>query len=113
MNFMKAINPDCLGAETFVDKDFTPIEYSFEVVNVTLEKPPAGGKEKACFYFRETPKKAFLSNGEVKLLARTLRKADTDDWKGVKLTISCAQKKFAGKPVMGMVITKINGKECR
>jgi hypothetical protein len=113
MNFMKAINPDCLGAENFVDKDFKPIELDLTITNVTLEKPPAGGKEKACFYFDKTPKKAFLSNGEVKLLARKLRKADTDDWKGVVLTISCAEKKFAGKPVMGMIITKINGKEVR
>jgi len=113
MNFMKAINPDCLGAENFVDKEFKAVEFNFTIVNVTTEKPPAGGKEKACFYFKETPKKAFLANGEVKLLARKRRKADTDDWKGVVLTISCAEKKFAGKPVMGMIITKINGKEVR
>ena len=113
MNFMKAINPDCLGADTFVDKDFTPVEYTFEITGVTSEKPPAGGKEKICFRFKETPKKAFLANGEVKLIARVLRKADTDDWVGTKLSISCAEKKFAGKPIMGMIVTKINGKGCR
>lgn len=111
MNFMKVINPDNLGAEAFVDKDFSPITRVLTIKNVTSEKPPTGGKEKACFYFEETDKKAFIANSQVKLLARKTRKADTEDWKGIKLGISCAEKKFAGKPVMGMIITSINGKE--
>lgn len=110
MNFMKLVNPDNLGAEMFVDAQFNPIMHVFTIKHVAKEKPPTGGKEKACFYFEETDKKAFLATGEVKIIARTLRKAETDEWKGVKLGISCAQKRFAGQPVMGMVVVEINGK---
>ena len=111
MNFMTVINPDNLGAGFFVDNDFKPIVKYLTIKNVTSEKPPTGGKEKACFYFDEIDKKAFLPASQVKNIARKTRKADTDDWKGVKLGISCAEKKFAGKPVMGMIIVSINGKE--
>lgn len=112
MHFMKLLNPDNIGAEFFVDADMNPKPMELTISKVTCEAPPTGGKAKACFYFEEIKdKKAFLANGEVKKIPRFLRKGDTESWKGVKLTMSCAQKKFAGKPVMGMVILAINGTE--
>lgn len=114
MHFMKVLNPDNIGAEYFVDSEMNPKVIELTIESVTSEKPPTGGKEKACFYFKEIQgKKCFLANTQVKLIARKLRKADTKDWIGAKVGISCAEKKFAGKPVMGMVIVSINGAEVK
>lgn len=124
MHFMKVLNPDNIGADFFVDKDMNPIEITLTIRDVTSEKPPTGGKLKACFYFEEIKetvptnggdqvvyKKCFLANGEVKKIARHTRKADTKDWIGIKTTITCKEKKFGRDKVMGMIITKINGAE--
>lgn len=124
MHFMKVLNPDNIGADFFVDKDMNPIEITLTIKDVTSEKPPTGGKLKACFFFDEIKetvteknqekvihKKCFLANGEVKKIARTTRRADTKDWIGLKLTITCKEKRFGRDNVMGMVITKINGSE--
>jgi hypothetical protein len=104
MHFRKLLNSDCLSAEDFVDQNFNPVERTLTISGVTLEKPPAGGKEKPCLYFAETQKKAFVANGEIKKLARFLRCAETDLWVGAKLVISSADKKFAGKSTTGMII---------
>lgn len=114
MHFMKVLNPDNIGADFFVDANMNPKTMELTISNITSEKPPTGGKEKACFYFTEIKdKKCFLANGEVKKIARNTRKADTKDWIGLKVGITCKEKKFAGKPVMGMVIVSINGQEVR
>lgn len=109
MNFRKMMNPDCLGADDFVDDEFKPKERTLEVESVVSEKPPAGGKTKACFRFLKCTRKAFLSNGELKKIARFLRIAETDRWVGVKLTITSAPKKFGGQMTTGMVVVAING----
>jgi hypothetical protein len=109
---MKVLNPDNIGAEFFVDAEMNPKELELTIESVTSEKPPAGKKEKACFYFKEIPsKKCFLANTQVKLIARKLRKADTKDWIGSKVVITCAEKTYSGKPVMGMIVKRINGME--
>ena len=111
MHFMTILNPDNIGAQHFVNAEMVPIVRELTIKNVTSEKPPTGKKEKACFYFEEIDgKKCFLPNTQVKLIASTLRKADVKFWIGTKLGISCTEKKFAGAPVMGMIITSINGK---
>jgi hypothetical protein len=104
MHFRKLISADHLAAEDFMEDDFRPVERTMTIKDVTLAKPPAGGKEKACVAFEETPKTAFLANGEIKMLARTLRRMKTEDWKGAKVVITAKQKKFAGQPVWGMSI---------
>ncbi len=104
MHFRKLINSECLAAEDFVDANFQPIERQFTIKGVCAAKPPAGGKEKACVTFEETPKKAFIANGEVKRIARMLRRANTDDWLGAKVVITSAPKRFAGQDTTGMVI---------
>lgn len=104
MNFRKLLNSDYLAAEDFVDADFNPVVRKLTISSVDLRKPPAGGKEKACFLFNETPKGAFLSNGEVKKVARLLRKADTNAWKGATIEITSGPKRFAGKDTTGMIV---------
>lgn len=104
MHFRKLLNSAHLAAEDFVDGDFRPIERTLTIKGVTLSKPPAGGKEKPCLSFVETEKTAFLANGEVKALARFLRRADTEQWIGAKVVITSADKKFAGQPVTGMKV---------
>ena len=113
MHFMDAINPDNLSAGFFTDADMKPIEKTLTIKAVKSESPPQGKKAKAAFYFEETDKKAFLATGEIKAIARTLRKADVTAWIGAKLTMSCAQKMFAGKAVAGMIVTKVNGQEAK
>lgn len=105
-NFRKLLSSEFLAAEDFVDGDFNPREIKLVISDVTLEKPPAGGKPKACFAFEKTDKRAFLSNGEVKKIARLLRKANTEDWRGATLTITSGPKKFAGRDTTGMIVTE-------
>lgn len=106
MHFRKMLDSNCLAAEDFVDKEFNPTTRTLTIKNVTMEKPPAGGKEKACFYFAETDKKAYFANGEVKKVARLLRRAETTEWIGAKLAITSGEKKFAGKPTTGMIVER-------
>ena len=106
MHFRKLIDAACLAAEDFVDAEFRPVERTLTIKAVTKSKPPAGGKEKACFHFQETEKTAFLANGEVKKIASMLRRGDTDQWIGASLVITSAAKKFAGKDTSGMVVVR-------
>lgn len=106
MHFRKILASDTMSAEDFVDGNFTPCEHTLTLKEVTMEKPPAGGKPKGCFHFEGTEKKMFVANGEIKKLARLLRRADTNDWIGARITFSSAEKKFAGQPVTGIIITK-------
>lgn len=106
MHFRKLVNSEHLAAEDFVDAEFRPIEKELTIKDVILKAPPAGGKEKACFVFVETPKTAFLANGEVKAIARMLRRADSAHWVGARLAITSAEKKFAGKATAGMKVVR-------
>lgn len=124
MHFAKLLNPDNVGACHFVDKDLNPIVRDLTIEKITSEKPPAGGKPKGCFFFKEIreehkkegeysdPKKCFLASGEIKKIMRTLRTGDSEKWIGTVLSITAKEKKLKGAPVMGMVVVKINGKEC-
>lgn len=104
MNFRKALNPNCLGADDFVDTHFNPIDRELTIRRAFQAKPPAGGKEKLCLEFHEDPRSAFFANTQIKKLATMIRRADTDDWVGVKIVVSMAPTSFAGKPTTGMVI---------
>lgn len=104
MHFRKLLNSAHLAAEDFVDAEFRPVERKLTIKGVTLAKPPAGGKEKPCIAFQETDKTAFFANGEIKALARFLRRAETDQWIGAVVTITSAEKKFAGQPTTGMKV---------
>jgi hypothetical protein len=95
-----------LAADDFVDAEFRPIERELTIRGVSLAKPPAGGKEKPCLAFAETEKTALLANGEIKALARMLRRAETDQWVGAKVVITSAEKKFAGQPTTGMKVVR-------
>ena len=113
MHFMKALDPEHLGAEHFVDDKMNPIVIKLVIESVTMAKPPAGGKEKICFSFVGKTKKAFFANTQIKKIPRALRNADTEGWKGAELSVTAAETKFKGQPVMGMKIIAINGQEVK
>lgn len=106
MHFRKLLSSAHLAAEDFVGPDFTPVERELTIKSVTLQKPPTGGKEKPCLAFAETEKTALMANGEIKAIARQLRRAETDQWVGAKVVITSAEKKFAGQPVSGMKVVR-------
>lgn len=104
MNFRKALDPKCLGADDFIDAHFNPIDRALTIKRAFQAKPPAGGKEKLCIEFHEDNRTAFFANSQIKKLATMIRRADTDDWVGVQIVVSSAPTKFAGQPTTGMVI---------
>jgi hypothetical protein len=65
-----------------------------------------GKVEKAEFSFAETEKTAFFSNGDIKAIARLLRRADTTQWVGAKLAITSESRKMAGQATTGMKIVR-------
>ena len=106
MHFRKMLSSAHLAADDFVDAEFRPVERELTIKGVTLCKPPTGGKEKPCLAFVETEKTALMANGEIKSLARMLRRAETEQWVGAKVTITSAEKKFAGQPTTGMKVVR-------
>ena len=106
MHFRKMLSSAHLAADDFVDGEFRPVERELTIKGVSMCKPPAGGKEKPCIAFAETDKTALLATGEIKALARFLRRADTDQWIGAKVVITSAEKKFAGQPTTGMKVVR-------
>lgn len=104
--FRKMLCKDHLGADDFVGPDMEPIEITMTIKSVTMGKPPAGGKEKPLFGFDETPKTAFLKDTAVTKIGRDLRRRNTEDWIGAKVTITSAPTKMSGKPTTGMVVTR-------
>ena len=44
MHFRKLISADHLAAEDFMEDDFRPVERTMTIKDVTLAKPPAGGR---------------------------------------------------------------------
>lgn len=108
MHFRKMLNTDNLSAEDFVDGNFTPILRTLTIKSVVLATPPAAGKDskKPLFSFVETDKTAFIANGEIKKIARQLRKTDTDQWVGAKVEITSGPKKFKGQDTTGMIVVR-------
>lgn len=105
-HFRKLLHTGYFAAEDFLDNNFQPRPCKLTIASVSEEAPPSGGKKcKPCFTFQGTDKKMLVANGEVKKLAKMLRRANTDDWIGAQVTVSCAPKKFAGQDVLGMVFT--------
>lgn len=106
MHFRKMLSSAHLAADDFVDAEFRPIERELTIKGVSMCKPPMGGKEKPCIHFVETEKTALLANGEIKAIARMLRRAETDQWVGAKIVITSKEKKFAGQPTTGMAVVR-------
>lgn len=107
MHFRKAMSPDHLAADDFVDREFNPIQKTLTIKSALLAKPPNGKKERICIGFEEDPRTAFFANSQVKLIAKTLRRADTDHWIGARLTITSAEVKSpAGGMTTGMKIVR-------
>ena len=97
---------DHLGADDFVGPDMEPIEITMTIKGVAMGKPPAGGKEKPLFAFAETAKTAFLKDTAVTKIGRDLRRRNTEDWIGAKVTISSAPTKMNQKPTTGMIVVR-------
>jgi hypothetical protein len=113
-HFMECIDSKCLGALHFTDDKMQPKPRQMTIKSVQKGRPPAAGKSSApkwCFYFIETDKGAFLSGKQVKAIANALMCADPNGWVGAKLTISCAETRYKGEPVMGMVVLKVTRKD--
>lgn len=106
MLYRKMLNSLHLAADDFVDAEFRPVERELTISSVTLQKPPMGGQPKPCIGFVGTEKTALMANGEIKALARMLRRAETDQWIGAKVVITSAEKKFAGQPTTGMKVVR-------
>ena len=105
MHFRKAMSPDHFAADDFVDREFNPIQKTLTIKSATMLKPPNGKKERICIGFEEDPRTAFFANGQIKFLAKTLRRADTDHWIGARVTITSHEcKSPAGGMTTGMKI---------
>jgi hypothetical protein len=103
MHFRKAMSPDHFGADDFVDREFNPIQKTLTIKSVFLAKPPNGKKERICIGFEEDPRTAFFANSQVRTIAKSLRRADTDQWIGAKLAITSHEVKSpAGGMTTGM-----------
>lgn len=106
-HFMQLIDNTCLGALNFTDADMNPIERTLTIKGVKKQKPPAGGKEKPCIEWTETPKVSFLPTGQLKALANKLMVADTDRWIGARVTLTCGEvKSVKGGMTMGVIVVK-------
>jgi len=100
------MNADHLGADDFVDRDLNPKEVTMTIKDVKEGKTPAGNKSKPEIVFMETPKTAFLANTQFKAIAHFLRRGNTDDWKGAKVTITSRETTMKGQPTTGMKVVK-------
>lgn len=106
-HFTTLIEQTCLGAINFTNDDMTPRELPLTIKDVTSDKPPGGGKQRICLYFRETEKKAFFATGQIKKLANLLMCANTENWIGARIMVTCGKVKSPkGGETMGMIITK-------
>jgi hypothetical protein len=103
-HFMSLIDNTCLGALNFVDNNMQPTERKLTIIKVDKDKPPAGGKERWCFHFKETDKKAFFATKQIKRLANLTMSAETDGWAGWQITVTCGPVKLKGEDTMGMLI---------
>lgn len=105
MHFRKAMSPDHFAADDFVDREFNPIQKTLTIKTAFMSKPPNGKKERICIGFEEDPRTAFFANGQIKFLAKTLRRADTEHWIGARLTITCHEvRSVTGGTTTGMKI---------
>lgn len=106
MMYRKLLSSKHLAADDFVDAEFRPIERILTISAVRLGKPPMGKVEKGEFCFNETEKTAFFSNGDIRAIARFLRRADTAQWLGAKIAITSEPRKMAGQATTGMKIVR-------
>lgn len=107
MHFRKALNSDHLAADDFVDaKTMEPVVRTLTIAGARMQKPPAGGKEKLCIAFKETEKTAFFAASQIKLIAHSLRRGDTDDWVGARLSITSRETTMKGQKTTGMQVVK-------
>jgi hypothetical protein len=106
MMYRKLLSSKHLAADDFVDAEFRPVERVLTLSGVRMGKPPMGKVEKAEFAFSETEKTAFFSNGDIKAIARLLRRADTTQWVGAKIAITSEPRKMAGQATTGMKIVR-------
>lgn len=105
MHFRKAMSPDHLAADDFVDREFNPIQKTLTIRSAVMSKPPNGKRERICIGFEEDPRTAFFANGQIKFLAKTLRRADTDQWIGARIVVTSHEVKSpAGGMTTGMKI---------
>lgn len=104
--FRKILCADHLGADDFVGRDMEPVEHTLTIKDVRIGKPPAGKKERPQFFFNETPKSAFLPNSQVKAIAHQLRRGNTEDWVGAKITITSRKTTMAGQATTGMMVVR-------
>lgn len=104
--FRKILCADHLGADDFVGRNMEPVEHTLTIKDVRVGKPPAGKKDRPQFFFVETPKTAFLPNTQVKEIAHQLRRGNTEDWIGAKVTITSRETKMAGSPTTGMKVVR-------
>lgn len=104
--FRKILCADHLGADDFVGRNMEPVEHTLTIKDVRIGKPPAGKKDRPQFFFHETPKTAFLPNTQVKEVAHQLRRGNTEDWIGAKLTITSRETTMAGRPTTGMKVVR-------
>lgn len=106
-HFTTLIDQTCLGAINFTNDDMSPREVPLTIKSVTSEKPPAGSKERLCIRVAETDKKLFFATGQIKKLANFLMCANTDNWVGARMMVTCGKVKSPkGGETMGMIITK-------
>ena len=75
-------------ADDFVDREFNPIQKTLTIRSAVMSKPPNGKRERICIGFEEDPRTAFFANGQIKFLAKTLRRADTDQWIGARIVVT-------------------------
>jgi hypothetical protein len=106
---MKCIMPqdaDCWGAMDFWNPDMTARKRTLTIAGNGYAKPPAGKGEKAYVLFEGDKRKAFLSKTERLKIANAARSIEMDDWKGMKVYMTCGPKKSVkgGDPVLGMVV---------
>lgn len=104
--FRKMLCANHLGADDFVGRNMEPVEHTLTIKDVRSGKPPAGKKERPEFVFIETQKTAFLPNSQVKEIARQLRRGNTEDWIGAKVTITSRETTMAGQPTTGMKVVR-------
>lgn len=107
MHFRKALNPDHLGADDFVDHEMNPIKRNLTIERVFIAKPPAGKRGKICIKFQEDHRTAFLANKQIKQVARLLRRAETDAWVGAVVQVTSGPVKAPGtkdEMTTGMIV---------
>jgi hypothetical protein len=106
---MKCIMPqdsECWGAMDFWNPDMTPRKRTLTITANGYAKPPGGGKERPWLTFDGDKRKAYLPKTERLKIANAARSIEMDDWKGMKIYMTCGPKKNpkGGDMTLGMVV---------